>query len=183
MKCSYIKRNLKKYLAGTLCLLLFFSSSSAAKAAVMAEDLTSDQVQLSVDKPGAGYVNTQSASLRIRQAPSTTAEIIGSLPKDSKIMIVERGDKFYKIQYDTKGHYGYVAKQYIREYDLEYYGTVTTTSTLNIRSGSDTSYDVVAYMPSQAKFPILEFFVGWVYSLYGNADGYVSSKYITWKHY
>lgn len=177
MKRSYIKRNLKKFLAGTLGLLLFLSSSSVVNAA------TSDQVPLSVNKPGAGYVNTQSGSLRIRKGPSETAEIIGSLPKDSKIMIVERGDKFDKIQYDTSGNYGYVANKYIREYDLEYYGTVTTTGTLNIRSGSDTSYDVVAYMPSQAKFPILEFFVGWVYTLYGNVDGYVSSQYITWTHY
>ena len=177
MKRSYIKRNLKKFLAGTLGLLLFLSSSSVVKAA------TSDQVPLSVDKPGAGYVNTQSGSLRIRKGPSETAEIIGSLPKDSKIMIVERGDKFDKIQYDTSGNYGYVASSYIKEYDLEYYGTVNTTGTLNIRSGSDISYDVVAYMPSRTKFPILEIFVGWDYIVYGNVEGYVSSQYIIRRHY
>lgn len=179
MKRTYIKRNLKNFLAGTLGLMLFLSSSSVVKAA------TSDQVPLSVDKPGAGYVNTQSDPLRIRKEPSETAEIIGSLPKDSKIMIVERGDKFDKIQYDTSGNCGYVASRYIREYDLEYYGTVITTSSLNIRSGSDFSYGVVAYMPSQANFPILEIFVGWDYIVYGNVEGYVysSPKYIERTHY
>lgn len=177
MKRSYIKRNLKKFLAGTLGLLLFLSSSNVVKAA------TSDQVPLSVNKPGAGYVNTQSGSLRIRKGPSETAEIIGSLPKESKIMIVERGIEYDKIQYDTSGNYGYVASKYIREYDLEYYGTVNTTGTLNIRSGSDISYDVRAHMPSGARFPILEIFVGWDYMVYGNVDGYVSSQYITRTHY
>lgn len=98
-------------------LLLLFSSNNIVKAA------TSDQVTLSVAKPGAGYVNTQSSPLNVRELPSTSANIICSLPKDSMVMIVERGSDFYKVQYDASGHYGYVASQYIREYDLEYYCT------------------------------------------------------------
>lgn len=168
---------MKKLLAGTLGLFLFLSSNNIVKAG------TSDQVTLSVAKPGAGYVNTQSSSLIVRESPSTTANVLGSLPKDSMIMIVERCGDFYKVQYDTSGHYGYVSSKYIWEYDLEYYCTANTTSSLNMRSGSGTSYGIIAKIPSQKNFPILLEINTWDYALYGNVDGYVSTQYIIKHHY
>lgn len=177
MKYNCIKTNLKKFLAGTLGVLLFVSSNSIVKAE------TSDQVTLSVAKPGAGYVNTESSSLIVRESPSTTANVIGSLPKDSMIMIVERCSGFYKVQYDASGHYGYVSSRYIREYDLDYYCTANTTGTLNMRSGTGTSYGIIASIPSQKNFPVLLEIVDWDYALYGNVDGYVSTQYTIKHHY
>lgn len=177
MKSRFIKVISKTVLTGALGLLLFFSSNSIANAE------TSDQVTLSIARPGAGYVNTESSSLIVREAPSTSANILGSLPKDSKIMIVERSNDFYKVQYDASGHYGYVAKKYIREYDLDFYCTANTTTTLNMRSGMGTSYEVVASIPSQARFPVLLAIGSWDYTLYGNVDGYVSTYYTIRHHY
>lgn len=173
MKSKLIKTSMNKLLAGTLGLLLFVSSSSVAQAA------TSDQVTLSIAKPGAGYVNTESGSLYVRESPSTSANVITSLPKESKIMIVERcSNGFYKVQYDANGHYGYVSGQYIREYDLDCYCTANTSTSLNMRSGMGTGYGVVASIPSQKNFPILLEIGNWDYALYGNTDGYVSTQYI-----
>lgn len=177
MKCNCIKKNFKKILAGALGLWLILSSGNIVEAA------TSDQVPLSVDIPGAGYVNTESGSLRIRETPSESAKVLGSLPKDSKIMIVERGEKFDKIQYDASGHCGYVANKYIREYDLDYYCTANTTGTLNLRSGAGTSYDILASIPSQRSFPLLILTWDWDRVLYANVEGYVSSQYTTKHHY
>lgn len=161
MKFKWIKANMNKLLAGTLGLLLFVSSSNVVQAA------TSDQVTLSIAKPGAGYVNTDSSSLNVRESPSTSANIITSLPSGSKIMIVERcSNGFYKVQYDANGHYGYASSQYIREYDLDYYCTANTSSSLNMRSGMGTSYGIVASIPSQKNFPILLEISTWDYALY-----------------
>lgn len=177
MKSNCFKANCKRFLAGVFGVLLFISSNSIANAA------TSDEVTLSIAKPGAGYVNTESTSLIIREYPSTSANVLGSLPKDSMVMIVERGSDFYKVQYDAAGHYGYVSRRYIREYDLDYYCTANTTGTLNLRAGTGTSYAILASIPSQRNFPILLQISDWDYALYGNVDGYVSTQYIVKHHY
>ncbi len=173
MKTKWIKTSLNKLMAGILGMVLLISSSCTVQAR------TSDQVTLSVTKPGAGYVNTQSGSLNVRETASTSAKVIASLPKGSTVMIVERcSSGFYKVQYDTYGHYGYVSDKYIYEYDLDYYCIANTTTSLNMRSGRGTSYGVVASIPSQKRFPILLEIDDWDYVLYGNKDGYVSTKYI-----
>lgn len=178
MKCNFIKTNFKKFLAGTLGVLVFLSSNSFAEA------LTSDQVTLSIAKPGAGYVNTESDSLRVRESPSTSANVVASLPSGSMIMIVERcGNGFDKVQYDIYGHYGYVASQYIREYDLDYYRTANASSGLNMRSGPGTSYEKVAGIPYLTNFPVLLDISDWDYVLYGNKDGYVATEYTIKHHY
>ena len=176
MKCNYIKTNLKKFLVGTLGVLVFLSCNSIAEAA------TSDEVTLSATVPGAGYVNTEKDPLKVRESPSTSANVITSLPRGSKIMILERCDGFYKVQYDTNGHYGYVSSQYVIEYDLEYYCTANASGTLNMRSDMGISYEVVASIPSQRNFPVLLVISDWDYALYGNTDGYVSTQY-TIKHH
>ena len=177
MKCKSIKTSIKKFLVGTLGVLIFLSSSNIAKAA------TADQVTLSVARPGAGYVNTVSDPLRVRESPSTSSNVITSLPRGSKIMIVERCNGFYKVQYDTSGHYGYVSSQYVGEYDLDYYCTANTSGTLNMRSGVGTSYGIVASIPSQKNFPVLLVLGDWDYALYGNTDGYVCTDYTIRHHY
>lgn len=145
---------------------------------------TSDEVPLSVSVPGAGYVNTDSSSLYVRSAASTQASIITSLPSKSKIMIVERCGDFYKVQYDVWGNYGYVAKQYIREYSLDYYLVAKTEGDpLNMRSGPGTNYSVVASIPSGRAFPCLIFTGDWNYALYGPQEGYVSNQYVKCRHY
>lgn len=173
MKCNGIKTSLKKFLAGTLGVLVFLSSNGIAEAA------TSDEVTLSVARPGAGYVNTESDPLRVRESPS----VLTSLPSGSKIMIVERCNGFYKVQYDTNGNYGYVSSQYVIEYNLDYYCTANTSSTLNMRSGMGTSYEAVAKIPSEKNFPVLLVISDWDYALYGNTDGYVSTQYTIKHHY
>lgn len=178
MKRNCMKTNLKKFLAGTLGVLVLLSSSSIVEAA------TSDQVPLSEKKPGAGYVNTASSDLRVREAPSTSSKVVASLPKDTIVMIVERCGDFDKVQYDKYGHYGYVASQYIREYDLEYYCvTHTSSGTVNLRSGRGTSYEVLASIPSGIGLPIMTDVPNWPYVLYGIQFGYVSADYVTKWHY
>ena len=162
-----------------LAIGLFLSSANG----LVAKAYTSDQVTLSIYKPGAGYVNTQSTALNVREYPSTTARVVASLPKDSMIMIVERGSDFYKVQYDAAGHYGYVASSYIREYDLEYYCQVTASDALYVRADADESAGILASIPSGDFVPILVEMSEFNYVLYGNVDGYVSRDYVFRIHY
>lgn len=162
-----------------LAIGLFLSSANG----LVAKAYTSDQVTLSIYKPGAGYVNTQSTALNVRAYPSVTAETVSYLPKDSMIMIVERGNDFYKVQYDAAGHYGYVSKDYIREYDLDFYCQVQARDALYIRAEASESSGIRASIPYLAYAPILIEMGEWDYALYGNVDGCISTEYIRKTHY
>jgi peptidoglycan/xylan/chitin deacetylase (PgdA/CDA1 family) len=59
-----------------------------------------------------GIVNTVSTSLYVRQSPSRTASIIGSLPKNTKVNTRGETNGFYKISYNGKT--GYVCSSFIK---------------------------------------------------------------------
>lgn len=168
----------KKISAVVLSIAMLTSGSISALAA------TSDEVTLSISKPGAGYV-TSSNGLNVRGGASVTSNIVATLPYEAKIMIVERcGNGWDIVQYDTNGNYGYVSASYIREYDLDYYCTVSAGgSSLNLRSGMGTTFGSLASIPSGRSFPELLNTGTWDYVLYGNQDGYVKASYITRTHY
>lgn len=176
MKYNSVK--VKKWVAGVLGIMMFFYSGYIVQAA------TSDEVTLSISRPGAGYVTTISDPLRVRESPSTSANVLATLPSGSMITIVARYSEFYKVQYDAYGHYGYVSNQYVREYDLDYYCVVNTeNSSLNMRAGAGTSNAIVASIPSGKVLPELIVTNDWDYVLYGNVDGYVSAQYLIRTHY
>lgn len=178
MKISRGKEIIKKFIATVMGAVVLLTSNLAVSA------LTSDQVELSVTKPGAGYVATTSSSLRVRAEANTSSTVLATLPSGSMIMIVERCGDFYKVQYDIYGHYGYVADQYIREYDLEYYCVVTTSgSTLNVRENASESATRVATIPNGRGVPVLNRGTAWDYILYGNKQGYVKTQYTDRREY
>ncbi len=151
---------------------------------IHASALTSDQVTLSYNKPGAGYVNSPTG-LYVRESATTSSRAIASLSNDEKIMIIERlSNGWYKIQYDGNGNMGYVYGSYVRQYDLEYYCQVNTGGlSLNLRSGRGTSYPTIASIPNRRYLPELLVMYDWDYVLYGNKDGYICADYINRKHY
>lgn len=175
---TYKKKFIKIISALALSITMLISGSLNALAA------TSDEVTLSISKPGAGYV-TSSNGLNVRSGASTASTILTTLSYEAKIMIVERCSNGWDIvQYDTNGNYGYVSANYIREYDLDYYCTVSAGgSSLNLRSGMGTTYSSIASIPSGRSFPELINTGTWDYVLYGNRDGYVKASYITRTHY
>ncbi|MBQ7359229.1 MAG: SH3 domain-containing protein [Lachnospiraceae bacterium] len=178
MKISRGKEIIKKFIATAMGVVVLLTSNLAVSA------LTSDQVELSVTKPGAGYVATTSSSLRVRAEANTSSTVLAALPSGSMIMIVERCGDFYKVQYDIYGHYGYVADQYIREYDLECYRVVKTSgSTLNVRADRDSTSTKVATIPNGRAVPVLNRSTTWDYILYGNVSGYVLNQYTELEYY
>lgn len=72
MRCKSFKTEFKKIVAAVFGLMVLECSSNITNAA------TSDQVPLSVLVLGAGYINTQSGSLNVRESPSASAKIIAS---------------------------------------------------------------------------------------------------------
>lgn len=101
-----------------------------------------------------GFVATESDSLNLRDKPSTDSNVITQLPKGTKASVyyVDGYSDWYKV-YTDNGYEGYVAAQYIKEYNessnnnnTSYvpesqtpFGTFTYT---NYRSSAYSSYTI-----------------------------------------
>ena len=172
-------RKIIKRISATALGMAFALSFAASSYAA-----TSDEVDLSTAMPGAGQVTTANG-LNVRSGPSTSAGKVAALPDGTNFMIIERINSAWDlIQYDTAGHYGYVSRAYMREYDLDWYCVVKAGGiSLNMRSGKGTSYGIVASIPDGRSMPELTNTGSWDYVLWGNKAGYVSSTYIERKRY
>lgn len=73
---------------------------------------TTAPTTVSPDTHKTGKVNTKETDLNVRKGPSSSDDIIGTLPKDSTVEIVGTDGNWYKIIY--KSGYGYVSKDYIK---------------------------------------------------------------------
>lgn len=162
-KCSMV--------ALAFCLFLSNANGLVAKAATSSEVSTSE--------PGYGYVSLSSGTLNVRQHAYPTAEIVGSLANNSRVMIVGESGPFYKVQYNTNGNYGFVSKDYVVFMERDYYLKVNTSDDeLNMRSGPGTNYGELTEIPYNTSFAYIEDATdGWYFGVYGNVSGYTSGRY------
>ena len=93
---------------------MFFLGGYFPTAPESANEYFSGQ-QPSQQQPGigrTGRVTLTSGYLNIRNAPTTTAPIIGMAPNGATVNIIEQAEDWYRINYN--GTDGYVSGQYIR---------------------------------------------------------------------
>ena len=149
-------------------------------------------------QPQVPAFGTVSAStLNVRSGPGTSFDKVATLSFGAPVEIIEELDEWYHIQSDPIT--GYVSKEYITveqtvqnpepdappepsqpntsseqsEQEKKTYGLVSA-STLNVRSGPDSSHEKVSSLSSGAQVEILESLDGW----YRIEGGYVSADYI-----
>ena len=120
----------------------------------------------------------------VRNTNSSSGLYLGSLYTDEKVEIVQKmNNSWYKIKY--KGGYGYVSSTYVK---LDGSNTTlqtvidsgeVTTATLNVRSGSSTSYSKLGTVKLGQIVQIVEKTSnGWYKIQFGSGYGYVINNYI-----
>ena len=162
-----------------------------------------NQVTTTPEKPSTpestkktGIVNV-SSSLNVRSGASTSSKVIGSLSGNSKVTIVGEEGAFYKIEY--KGSHGYVAKEYIKDVtgsnnnsnqgtttpekpstpeSTQKTGIVNVSSSLNVRSGANTSSKVIGSLSGNSKVTIVGEEGAFYKIEYKESHGYVAKEYI-----
>ena len=95
-----------------------------------------------------GYVATETDALNLRKEPSSTAEVLKQLPKDSKgsIYYVEGNPEWYKMYPDSGGE-GYVSAKYIKEVrNSQSSGTKTPWGNFTYTNFSE-NYNITIYDP------------------------------------
>ncbi|MBQ8891910.1 MAG: SH3 domain-containing protein [Bacilli bacterium] len=153
------------------------------------------------DEPNA-IVITQGSRLNIRSGPGTNNKIIAKLKNNTKVVVLEKGDKWSYIAYNDsngKEQYGYVSNDYLQSlvapedptgetiaatptYTI---GTVNTNGgRLNVRSGPGTSTKVLGKLKNNAKINIVEQGKTWTKIVATDKNGnqiygYVATKYIS----
>ena len=138
-------------------------------------------VAASAASVGAGTVDVD--ALRLREEASTSSTILATASKGDTVVVLEEAeDGWYKVDY--KSVEGYMSGEYLTvsaKADVNIgYGLVKTGgSTLNVRSGPDTSYDKVTSLSNGAVVTITGIDNGW-YKITTKAGtvGYVSSEYM-----
>lgn len=120
---------------------------------------------------------TTGSSLRLREAPSTSASIVTTLDKGIAVAILDSStDGWHKIAYN--GCTGYVSSDYLvvdRDNVFTTYGR-TNTSSVNVRSAASTDSEIAATIDTNTIVTVNGFEDGWykVTCKYGT-EGYIRS--------
>jgi len=127
-----------------------------------------------------GVGATTGSSLRLREAPNTSASIITTLNKGVAVAILDNSnDDWYKISYNGKT--GYVSADYMivdRDNVFKTYGRINGES-VNVRSAPSTEGEVLASVTQNAIVTVTGFDDGWyaVTCKYGT-EGYIRSDFV-----
>lgn len=126
---------------------------------------------------GVAWVN--GSNLRLRSAASTGSTILDSAAKGEVVVVVAKQGDWYKVVYDLQ--VGYMHGDYLKVVTKENvelgYGKINGTS-VNMRSGPDTSYSVVAKGDKGDKAYIIGINEGWYKVIYGSKICYIRSDYL-----
>ena len=118
-----------------------------------------------------------STSLSVRKKASSSSTLLGKLYKGDTIIVLGETTSYYKINY--KNQTGYILKKYVvlNSY-LTSNNTIKTTATLNVRTGTNTSYSSLGKLSNGQIVTIKKVCSnGWYVVDFGNKMGFISPKY------
>lgn len=111
--------------------------------------------------------------LNLRKGAGTSYAVLKVVPKGAKVVVSTTASGWSKGTYD--GTDGYLSAEYLTATAPK---TMTTTDSLNLRSGAGTSYSSLKVVPSGTKVTVYSTSGGWAKVTVGGVDGYMSSEYL-----
>jgi len=132
--------------------------------------------------PNGRLAETVPSSVNLRKEPNTESDSLGTIKSGSQIAVYSLKDGWYYVLCDDT--YGYIKAEYVvlDERSEFYIATVDTSSSLNLRSGPDTSYAVIASLKNGEQFIIIETYGDWHRIEYKNITGYIKAEYVIVHH-
>ena len=124
-------------------------------------------------------VTTSGGGLNLREAATTGARVLTSIPNGSTVGVLERGDPWCRVQWN--GHTGYVMTSYLTLADAPAEVTmyVGTPSGVNLREAPSTDSAIVSGIPYGAAVTALGVNGEWRQVYYGGLQGYVMARYLS----
>nr|WP_175476067.1 SH3 domain-containing protein [Evansella caseinilytica] len=125
------------------------------------------------------------SSLNVREQPSTSAAIIGSLSKNTEVELYEKTGSWYKIRINNR--WGYIHGDYVKvtqsssssSASNNVIGTGEITATrLNVREKASTSANIIGSLQKGSKVSIYEKSGQWYKVKIGSSWGYIHGDYV-----
>lgn len=127
----------------------------------------------------AGKVTTSSTALNVRSSASASSSVVGSLSRNSYVMLIEKSGQWWKVEY-RDGKFGYCHSDYITQTSSVQKFTAISSGYLNVRTGAGTSYAVKDKLYNGEKVFVLSENGSWARILFdGNETGYVHTGYLS----
>ncbi|MGL5328389.1 MAG: SH3 domain-containing protein [Peptostreptococcaceae bacterium] len=123
--------------------------------------------------------------LNVRSTPGANDEVLFTVEKNEKVLILELSKGWYKIK-NNDDKEGWVSSMYISITEdtksesraTSYKEKVVNDNGLNVRSGAGTSYRVIGSLNKGTKVNVISESNGWSKIDFDGRIGYVSSKYL-----
>lgn len=126
---------------------------------------------------GIGFVNA--TGLNLRQQPGTDSAILGTANQGECIVVLGQENGWYHVLYNLQE--GYMSADFLKVSTAENaelgYGSVTGSS-VNLRTGPDTSYPIVGAASYGERLYIIGLNQGWFKVLHGPESCYIRSDYL-----
>ncbi|EJT5915410.1 TPA: SH3 domain-containing protein [Clostridium perfringens] len=146
-----------------------------------------------------GEITNVSTTLNVRSGPGTSYTAIGTLRGGDRVSIIAKVKPsseqlyWYRIKFGSGS--GYIRSDFVKliesgvnEIPMDRVGIIKVSSTLNVRSGPGTIYDIVGTLNNGASVrvvakvrPLTEEFY-WYKIEFGNGIGYVRSDFVSFEH-
>lgn len=160
-----MKRYLKLIVLLVFTLSIVFTLASSASATEM--------------KTGIGIVEAR-GGLRLREKPSTSADVITVAQKGDTVVVIRQVDDWYLVNYNL--HIGYMHGDYLtvkaRE-NVELGTGSVDASLVNLRNGPSTSTTMLEQLKAGEEVEIFGFNSGWYKVRYEGQIGYIRSDLVT----
>ncbi|MGM9534675.1 MAG: SH3 domain-containing protein [Intestinibacter sp.] len=118
------------------------------------------------------------SSLNMRKGPSTSYAVITTLSRGQKVEVISIDSGWAKIKYNSK--IGYVSNKYLKdEVDSNIKIKYVNTSSLNVRTGPSTSYEILTSYKYGQQVQVVSIDGNWAKIKYKDGYAYISNKYLT----
>lgn len=127
---------------------------------------------------GAARVNTSSTVLNVRQKPSSSSTVIGTVQKNSYVSLISKSNNYWYVRYGNS-KYGYCHENYLYHVSSAVRIVNTSSGNLRVRRSASSSAPIIDYLPSGTYVTVHtadNTFAKIIYN--GNKTGYVSRSYL-----
>lgn len=132
-----------------------------------------------------GIANVESGNLNVREEPSTSAKLVGKMPRDSACEVIEEADGWAHIKSGEVE--GYVSLEFLLtgpDAKLKAGSLVRTVAIadvdgLNVRDEPNTESAVLTQVLKGGELEWLETLEGWIKVSIDGEEAYISSEFVT----
>lgn len=125
-------------------------------------------------------ITNVTTAANFRSKASTDSSIIGSIPKDTILYLIDYSSGWYQVSYN--GQTGWVWGNLITSIPTGKYVTINKVYQLNIRNNPSTSADIVGYLSQNQYAEVIDYSNDgkWLKIRINGIEGYASGAYLSY---